>query len=126
MKSAELKDVVAVRHLGGHRIWLRFEDGIEGEIDLRKVVREFSGVLAGLRDPGFVAEVRVHPEFGTITWPGELDLDPVVLYCAVKGIPVPTYDDAPPHRKPKPAAKRTRVRRLSTRGTGVRRRRTGT
>jgi hypothetical protein len=47
-------------------------------------------VLAPLADSAFVAKVRVDPELGTVTWPGELDLDPVVLTCAVKGIPVPT------------------------------------
>jgi len=101
MGSGVLQDIVAVRHLGGHRLWLRFEDGVEGEVDLRDVIEEFPGVLAALLDPAFVARVRVHPEFGTITWPGELDLDPVVLYCAVRGVPVPTYE--------KPVARRRRA-----------------
>src|SRR5262245_36654095 len=85
-----LRDVVAVRYVRGERIWLRFEDGVEGEIDLREVVREAPGALAQLRDPAFVARVRVHPESGTVTWPGDVDLDPVVLYCAVRGVPLPS------------------------------------
>ena len=28
-----LKDIIAVEHLGGHRLRLRFEDGVEGELD---------------------------------------------------------------------------------------------
>ena len=96
MARSLLKDIVAVRHLGGHRLWLRFEDGIEGEINLRDVIVEFRGVLAALLDPVFVAQVRVHTEFGTITWPGELDLDPVVLYAHVTGTALPKWgtDDA--------------------------------
>ncbi len=126
MPPSLLKDVVAVRHLGGHRIWLRFEDGVEGEIDLLKHLGEFRGVLRPLEDPAFVAKVFIQPDFKTITWPGELDLDPVVLYCAVKGIPVPTYEDSPPRRKPKTSAKRAQGRRSTARRTGVRRRKTGT
>jgi len=106
MPTDLLKDIVAVRHLGGRRLWLRFEDGIEGEIDLDRVIGEFRGVLAALLDPAFVAKVRVHPEFGTVTWPGELDLDPVVLYCAVRGIPAPT--DETPARTSKASSRENR------------------
>ena len=40
-----LKDVVAVRALGGYRVWLRFEDGLEGELDLGETIT-FRGVFA--------------------------------------------------------------------------------
>ena len=90
MSVAELlHDIEAVEHLGGHRLFLRFDDGSEGEVDLRVVVRRFVGSLSRLRDPKFVSQVRVHPEFRTLAWPGEIDLDPVVLYCVMRGIPVP-------------------------------------
>lgn len=26
--------VVEAKHLGGYRVWLRFKDGLEGELDL--------------------------------------------------------------------------------------------
>lgn len=111
-----LKDIVAVRHLGGHRLWLRFDDGVEGDVDLRKVIGEFRGVLAPLLNPSFVAQVHVHPEFGTITWPGELDLDPVVLYCAVRGIPVPS-DESRPEGGSKAAARGGRGKQPGVRKT---------
>lgn len=44
-----LVNVVSVRPTGGHRLWLRFDDGVEGEFDLARVVR-FEGVLAPLRE----------------------------------------------------------------------------
>ncbi len=102
-----LQHIESARHVGGHVVRIRFEDGVEGDLDIREVVREFSGVLAPLADPTFVAKVTVN-ERGTITWPGELDLDPVVLYCAVKGIPVPTYGEPKPRRTPKRRAARER------------------
>jgi len=38
-------DVVEVRALGGHRLHLKFEDGVHGEVDIAEVVR-FDGDLA--------------------------------------------------------------------------------
>jgi len=86
-----MKDVVEVRPLSGFRLHLRFEDGVAGELDLSTIVR-FDGVFATLRDPVKFAEVRVHPELGTIYWPGGADLDPDVLYAHITGSPIPEPD----------------------------------
>jgi hypothetical protein len=82
-----LKDIVAAEALPGCRLRLRFEDGVEGEVDIGQLVR-FEGVLAALRDPALFAQVRVDPEAGTVVWPNGADLDPDVLYAEVTGVPV--------------------------------------
>ncbi len=82
-----LVDVVEARPLGGYRVHLRFEDGIEADLDLGELIR-FEGVFAPLRDPARFAELRVHPELGTICWPGGADLDPDVLYARATGKPI--------------------------------------
>jgi hypothetical protein len=82
-----LNDVVEVRHLGGHRLYLRFEDGIEGEVDLKQVIR-FTGVFAPLETEAEFARVQLDPESGTITWPTGADVDPDVLYAVVSGTPI--------------------------------------
>ena len=82
-----LKDVVEVRALGGHRVHLRFEDGVQGVLDLGRVI-EFRGVFEALEDPREFARVRVDPELGTIAWPNGADLDPDVLYAEVTGRPI--------------------------------------
>jgi hypothetical protein len=82
-----LKDIVDARATGGHRIHVRFEDGVEGEIDLEKLV-QFTGIFESLRDPAEVAKVKVDPESGTIQWPSGADLDPDVLYAELTGAPV--------------------------------------
>jgi hypothetical protein len=79
-----LIDVVAVRALAGHRVHLRFADGLEGEVDLDTVIR-WEGLFAPLAANERFAEVRVDPELGTIVWPNGADIDPDVLYAAVKG-----------------------------------------
>jgi hypothetical protein len=88
-----LKDVIAVRALENHRLFVRFEDGVEGEIDFEQLA-PFDGVFAPLRDPQVLSQVRVNIEWGTIEWPCGADIDPIVLYSAVSGIPIPDYVSA--------------------------------
>ncbi len=83
-----LKDVVEVRHRGGFRVYVRFEDGVQGEIDLQSVI-DFKGIFAPLREEREFAKVRVNPELGTLVWPCGADLDPDVLYSKVSGRPIP-------------------------------------
>ena len=47
-----LKDIVEGRPLGQHRLFLRFEDGVQGEVDIAKMI-DFTGILAPLADPTF-------------------------------------------------------------------------
>jgi hypothetical protein len=82
-----LKDVVEARAVGDYRLYLRFEDGVEGMIDLGPVL-SFRGVFAPLRDPAYFAQVRVDRESGTVVWPNGADLDPDVLYGSITGIPL--------------------------------------
>ena len=83
-----LKDIVAVRPLEQHRLYLRFEDGIEGTVDLTDLVH-FERVFAPLQDQAEFERVYVDAELGTICWPNGADLDPVVLYARVTGQPIP-------------------------------------
>lgn len=84
-----LRDVVAVEPRGGFRIHLRFDDGVEGDVDLGPRL-SFTGVFEPLRDPGYFAQVRV--DQGTICWPNDADWDSDVLYSLVTGQPIPDPD----------------------------------
>jgi hypothetical protein len=76
--------VTAVAPLGGHRLRLRFEDGVEGDIDLAALVA-FRGVFAPLLAPEYVSRAFVSADTGTVAWPNGADLDPLVLYARVTG-----------------------------------------
>jgi len=82
-----LKDIVEVRPLTPYVLRLRFEDGVEADIDLSSLI-EFRGVFAPIQDPSEFAKVRVDAELGTIVWPNGADLDPDVLYSLATGQPI--------------------------------------
>jgi Protein of unknown function (DUF2442) len=82
-----LKDIVAVRALSIYVLHLRFEDGVEADVNLSSLM-EFRGVFAPLQNPSEFAKVRVDPELGTIVWPNGADLDPDVLYSLATGQPI--------------------------------------
>ena len=74
-----LKDIIFATPLEGHRLRIRYEDGVEGVVDLVTLV-SFRGVFAPLKDPVYFSKVKVDPELGTVSWPNGADLDPDVLY----------------------------------------------
>ena len=82
-----LKDIIDVKHVNDYKLRIRFEDGIEGVIDVATLI-EFRGVFAPLVDPHYFAQVAVNSEIGTICWPNDADLDPDVLYSKVTGEPI--------------------------------------
>jgi hypothetical protein len=87
-----LKDIVEVRPLDGYRLYLRFEDGVQGEVDLGTIIL-FDGVFAPLKDRVHFEQVRVNSEVGTICWPSGADLDPDVLYARITGKPLPHFEN---------------------------------
>jgi hypothetical protein len=77
---SELIKIDAVEPLEGHWLRLGFSDGAVKEVDVGEILAR-GAVFADIRDRREVFEqVRVNPETGTIEWPGEVDLDPEVLY----------------------------------------------
>ena len=77
-----LVDVVEVEALEGCRLSLRFEDGLQGEVDVAALVK-LTGVFAPLADQEFFRRVRVERDLGTVCWPNGADIAPEVLYDEV-------------------------------------------
>jgi hypothetical protein len=77
---SEIIKVAAVEPLDGHWLHLTFSDGAVKDVDISDVVAR-GGVFSAIRDQREIFEqVRVNPDSQTIEWPGEIDLDPEVLY----------------------------------------------
>jgi hypothetical protein len=73
-----MNDVVEVRYVRDYTVWLRFQDGACGEVDIAPSLR--GPVFEPLRDPQFFQQVKVDPEIGTIVWPNGADAAPETLY----------------------------------------------
>lgn len=70
--------IIRVRPTAGYRLWLRFSDGTEGEVDLGL---ELEGlVFEPLRDPAVFAQVAIDPDVHTIAWPNGADFAPEFLH----------------------------------------------
>ena len=73
----ELLSVIEVRHVRDYVLWLRFSDGLVGEVDLRGRLR--GRVFEPLTGLAQFSQVRVGPEIQTIAWPNGADLAPEFL-----------------------------------------------
>ena len=59
-------------------VWVRFNDGSEGEVDLSG---ELDGpIFEALKDPKVFAQVRLDPDVHTLVWPNGADLAPEFLH----------------------------------------------
>lgn len=76
-----MEDIVEARYVSGYAVWLRFEDGTEGEVDLSS---ELEGpIFEPLKDKSYFSRFRVNPDTGTIEWPNRADFAPEFLYDKV-------------------------------------------
>jgi len=70
--------VTAARALANYRLWVRFDDGVEGEVDLRDfVMNDQRPIVTALRVPDGFASIRV--EHDTVVWENGFDLAPEYL-----------------------------------------------
>ena len=67
-----------------YRVRIRFEDGLEGEVDLSDLAGQ--GIFRSWLEPGAFGQVFVDEETGTIAWPGGIDLAPDALYRDLAGV----------------------------------------
>ena len=74
--AENLPSVTHVQALEGWCLQLSFADGNQCVVDLEQIL-DF-GVFGKLRDPILFRQVKV--SFGTLEWPGGIDLDPEWLY----------------------------------------------
>jgi hypothetical protein len=73
-------DVTAVQALSPRRLSVRFQDGLQGEVEIQD--SHLTGVFEALKDPEWFAQVSCKEGF--VTWPGELDLAPDAMYEAIR------------------------------------------
>ena len=77
-----LPRVEEVRYVAGHTVWLRFNDGAEGEVDLSAEL--YGEVFEPLKEHEYFRAFRLHPELRTISWPNGADFAPEFLRSALR------------------------------------------
>ena len=74
--------VIEAKYLHDYVVWLKFNDGVEGEVDLAD---ELEGEIFGpLKDINTFKSFKVESILGTITWENGADLAPEFLYKNIK------------------------------------------
>jgi len=70
------------KYLDGHRVWLKFNDGTEGQVDLGG---ELDGpIFEPLKDPEYFKKFRL--EGHTLMWPNGADFAPEHLHALMPQI----------------------------------------
>lgn len=87
MEPAIAPDMVAVIARPEHTVRIVFADGEVRDVDITPLLD--TPAFAPLHDQAIFEQVGVDPQTGTIVWPGDVDLDPDVIYAAA---------DLGPHR----------------------------
>lgn len=81
MEPAIAPEMVAVIPRPEHTVRIVFADGEVRDVDITPLLD--TPAFSALRDPSVFEQVMVDEQTGTITWPGDVDLDPDVIYAAL-------------------------------------------
>ena len=76
--------IVDARYVSDFTIWLKFEDGTAGEVDLSDEL--FGPIFEPLRDVQMFRRFQLHPELRTIVWPNGADLAPEFLLDRLRAV----------------------------------------
>jgi hypothetical protein len=74
--------IIEARYVDGYTIWLRFNDGIEGEVDLKNEL--WGPIFEPLKDPERFRQFTVDPELHTIVWENGADFSPEFLHSSIR------------------------------------------
>lgn len=67
-------EVVEAKYIEGYQIWLKFNNGITGNVDLKNDL--WGSVFEPLKNIDEFKKFTVSKEFGTIVWENEADFAP--------------------------------------------------
>jgi len=77
-----LPRIVEAHYVAEFKVWIRFSDGAEGEVDLSP---ELTGpMFEPLRNVEMFRRLVLHPELRTLVWPNGADLAPEFLRAKLR------------------------------------------
>lgn len=80
--------VIDVRPAGDWRIWVKFEDGVQGEVDISSL--RGKPRFLPLEDEAFFNRVHVHPDEKVVSWGADMEIGPVGMYDMLARKPEPS------------------------------------
>ena len=75
----------------GYRIWVEYEDGVAGEVDLSDMAGK--GMFIAWNEPGFFEKVHV-TSHRSVAWNEDLEICPDALYMEITGKPFEELPEA--------------------------------
>jgi len=81
--------VISVKALDKYSIFIQFNDGTEGILDLSE--HQGKGIFKSWDEDDNFNKVFVSKESGAITWPEELDIDTLNAYSIIRNIDTEEY-----------------------------------
>jgi len=78
-----LPRLIDARYIGGHRVWLRFDDGAAGEVDLAADLQ--GPVFEPLQNVETFRRFQLHAQLRTLVWPSGADFAPEFLHARLQG-----------------------------------------
>ena len=79
--NEEIPWVTSVHVVGPYILQVTFRDGCSRTVDMEPTVRR-GRIFEPLKDPEYFAKAFV--DFGTVAWPGDIDIAPEFLYERVR------------------------------------------
>ncbi len=81
MERSIAPEMVAVIAQPEHTVRIAFVDGEVRDVDITPLLN--TTAFSPLRNPALFEQVKIDEQTGTISWPGDVDLDPDVIYAAL-------------------------------------------
>jgi hypothetical protein len=81
--------VVAVKAIEKYKLLVSFNDETQGVYDISHLAGK--GIFKVWDTDNNFSKVFINKESGAISWPGEIDLDTLNIYCTIKGISTDKY-----------------------------------
>lgn len=72
------KHVIDAKHIEGYKIWIAFNDGNQGQIDLKDKIQAKNGIFEPLKEISYFKNFTIVND--TLSWHNGADLAPESLY----------------------------------------------